>query len=67
MKRRRTWAAVGVTLVAALVLASSILEAVTQRSWAPVWSSGWLPAVVAAAWWPAARTRCWTRARRIVR
>jgi len=42
----------------AVVAVSSIVAAVRQGSWGPLIAVGWLPAVVAATWWPGRRGRC---------
>jgi hypothetical protein len=48
-----------ITAVAvAVVVVSSIVQAVRQGSWGPLIAVGWLPAVVVATWWPGSRGRC---------
>ncbi len=42
----------------AVVAVSSIVAAVRQSSWGPIVAVGYLPAVVAATWWPGTRRRC---------
>jgi hypothetical protein len=49
-------------LVAAFVAVSCVVQAVRQRSWDPVVSVGWIPAVIIASW-PGARRRCLPRRR----
>jgi hypothetical protein len=44
-------------LVAAFVAVSSIVQAISEGSWGPIVSVGWLPAVIVASW-PVARRRC---------
>ena len=44
-------------LAAAFVAVASIVQAVRQGSWAPVIATGWVPAVMVAAW-PATSRRC---------
>jgi len=51
----RTAQVVGLA-VGAIVLASSIALALRQSSWVPIWSVGWLPAVLVAVFYrPAGR------------
>ena len=49
-------------LVAVFIAVSSIVQAISEGSWGPVVSVGWLPAVIVASW-PGARRRClsWRR------
>jgi hypothetical protein len=56
------WFYAGAGLVAVFVAVSSIVQAISQHSWAPIVSVGWLPAVVAASW-PGVSRRClrWRR------
>ena len=57
---------VPVLAIAAFVAVASLVQAVRDDSWAPIWSIGWLPAVlVASIWMPAARKRCWPRLHRL--
>jgi hypothetical protein len=49
-------------LVAAFVAVSCVVQAVRQRSWDPIVSVGWLPAVIVSCW-PGARRRCVRRRR----
>jgi len=44
-------------LVAALIAVSSIVQAISEGSWGPIVSVGWLPAVIVASW-PGAGRRC---------
>jgi hypothetical protein len=55
-----------VLAIAAFVVVASIVQAVRDDSWAPIWSIGWLPAVlVASLWTPASHRPCWPRSRRL--
>ena len=45
------------TGLVAFVAVSSIVQAISEGSWTPIISVGWLPAVIVASW-PAARRRC---------
>ena len=55
-----------VLAIAGFVALASLAQAVRQESWAPIWSIGWLPAVlVASLWTPASRKPCWSRLRRL--
>jgi hypothetical protein len=63
MKSRTRWLLYLVSgLVAAFVAVSCVVQAVWQRSWDPIVSAGWLPAVIVASW-PGARRRCVPRRR----
>lgn len=64
-KRRRT--VVMMTLaIAAFVAVASVVQAIRQGSWAPIWAIGWLPAVlVASLWTPASRRPCRPRLRNL--
>ena len=44
-------------LAVAFVAVSSIVAAISQGSWGPIFSVGWLPAVVVASW-PGVGRRC---------
>jgi hypothetical protein len=44
-------------LAAAFVAVSSIVQAISEGSWGPIISVGWLPAVVVASW-PGVGRRC---------
>lgn len=51
--------------IAAFVAAATVAQAIRQDSWGPIWSIGWLPAVIVAATWTTAGTeRCRPRPRR---
>jgi hypothetical protein len=50
MKPSKRWLYVVAGLVAVLVAAASVVQAIRQGSWAPVISVAWLPAVVVAVW-----------------
>jgi hypothetical protein len=53
--------------IAAFIAVASLVQAVRENSWAPVWSIGWLPAVlVGSLWTPASRTPCGPRLRRLL-
>ena len=62
MKLSKRWLYVVAGLVAVLVAAASVAQAVRQGSWAPVTSIAWLPAVVVAVW-PGSSRRCLSRRR----
>jgi hypothetical protein len=57
MKPSKRWLYVVAGLVAVLVAAASVVQAIRQGSWAPVTSVAWLPAVVVAVW-PGSGRRC---------
>jgi hypothetical protein len=57
---------VPVLAIVAVVAIASVVQAVRQESWEPIWSIGWLPAVlVASVWTPATRRSCGPRLRRL--
>jgi hypothetical protein len=62
MNPSKRWLYVVVGLVAVLVAAASVVQAIRQGSWAPVTSVAWLPAVVVAVW-PGSGRRCLSRRR----
>jgi hypothetical protein len=62
MNPRNRWLYVVASLVAVLVAAASVAQAIRQGSWAPVTSVAWLPAVVVAVW-PGSGRRCRSRRR----
>jgi roadblock/LC7 domain-containing protein len=62
MKPSKRWLYVVAGLVAVLVAAASVVQAIRQGSWAPVTSVAWLPAVVVAVW-PGSGRRCLSRRR----
>jgi hypothetical protein len=67
-KRLSAVVVIPVLAIAAFVAAASVMRAVSQDSWAPIWSIGWLPAVlVASLWGPASREPCWPRLRSLTR
>lgn len=61
MKPWARWMHVITAIVVAVAAVSSIVQAIRQGSWAPLIAVGWLPAVVAAIWWPGTRGWCWPR------
>ena len=61
MKRWARWMYVITACAVTVVAVSSIVQAIRLGSWAPLIEVGWLPAVVAAVWWPGTRGRCWPR------
>jgi len=61
MKPWARWMYVITACAVAVVAVSSIVQAVRQGSWEPIIAVGWLPAVVAAIWWPGKRGRCLPR------
>jgi hypothetical protein len=51
--------AIPVLAFATLILVASVVQAIRQDSWEPIWSIGWLTAVVVASLWtPAWDKRC---------
>ena len=44
-------------MAAAFIAVSSVVAAISESSWAPIISVGWLPAVIVASW-PGVRRRC---------
>jgi len=65
-KRPPTIVMILVLAIAALVALAGVAQAVREESWAPIWSIGWLPAVlVASLWTPASRRPCWPRLRNL--
>jgi hypothetical protein len=55
--RSWAWLYVIAALAALFVAVSSVVQAVSEGSWAPVLSVGWMPAVIVAAWLGACRGR----------
>ena len=54
--------------IAALIACAGVVQAVRQESWEPIWSIGWLPAIVVAMLWtPRSGKSCWTRLRGVAR
>jgi hypothetical protein len=54
--------------IAAFVAAATVLQAVRQDNWGPIWTIGWLPyVVVASLWGPTSRKACWPRVRGLTR
>src|SRR5262249_60574488 len=50
--------------IAALVALATVVQAVRQDSWGPIWATGWLPAVLVAwLWAPGSGKPCWPRLR----
>jgi hypothetical protein len=62
MRSRIVWLSLLAALAAVFVAVATIVQAVRQGSWAPVIATGWVPAVIVAAW-PATCRRCWVRRR----
>lgn len=63
-KRLPAVVVIPVLAIAAFVAVASVVQAVREDSWAPIWSVGWLPAVlVASLWTPASGKPCWPRLR----
>jgi lipopolysaccharide export LptBFGC system permease protein LptF len=60
MRARRRWLVAAAALVAAVVMGSSIAQAVRSGSWDPVMSTAWIPAVFVAIG-PGAHRRCLPR------
>jgi hypothetical protein len=63
MKPWARWMYVITGFAVTIVAVSSMVQAIRQGSWAPIIAVGWLPAVVAATWWPRTRRRCLPRRR----
>jgi hypothetical protein len=57
MKPYTRWFYLFAGLVVVFVAVSSIVAAISEGSWGPIVSVGWLPAVIVAAW-PGAGRRC---------
>jgi hypothetical protein len=57
MRSWTIWLSLIAGLVAVFVAVATIVQAVRQGSWAPVIATGWVPAVIVAAW-PATSRRC---------
>jgi hypothetical protein len=53
----RRWFYVIAGVAVAFAAVSSIVQAISEGSWSPVVSVGWLPAVIVAVW-PGVRRRC---------
>jgi hypothetical protein len=54
--------------IAAVIAVASVVQAIRQDSWGPIWAIGWLPAVlVASLWAPAVDKPCWPRLRGLSR
>jgi hypothetical protein len=65
-KRPPTVVVIPVLAIAAFVALAAVVQAVRRESWAPIWSIGWLPAVlVASLWTPASRKPCGPRLRKL--
>jgi hypothetical protein len=65
-KRPPTIVLIAVLTIAAFVAVATVVQAVRQESWAPIWSVGWLPAVlVASLWTPVSRKPCGPRLRKL--
>jgi len=67
---RRLPAIVAITFlgIAALIACASVAQAIQQDSWEPIWSIGWLPAVVVAVLWaPGSGKPCRPRLRSLAR
>ena len=61
-------AAIPFLAIAVFIAVASVAQAIRQDSWAPIWSIGWLPAVVVASLWvPASGASCWPRLRGLPR
>jgi predicted Na+-dependent transporter len=59
MRPWERWIALIAILAVTFVAVSSIALAIRQASWSPLFSVGWLPAVLVAIW-PGAHRRCIT-------
>jgi hypothetical protein len=63
-RSKRLAVAIPVAAIAAFVAVATVVQAIRQGSWGPIWATGWLPAVVVAwLWTPASRRACWPRLR----
>ena len=61
-------AAIPFLAIAAFIMVATMVQAIRQDTWAPIWSIGWLPAVlVASLWAPASGKSCWPRLRGLPR
>jgi hypothetical protein len=58
MKLGRRWLYVVAGLAAVLVAVSAIVQSVRQDSWSPLFSAGWLAAVIIAVTSPRGTRRC---------
>ena len=66
VKRPPMIVVIAVPAISAFVALASVVQAVRQDSWEPIWSIGWLPAVlVASLWTPASGRPCWPRLRNL--
>jgi hypothetical protein len=64
LKRLPVLALVSLAAIAVFVLVATVVEAVRQDSWGPIWMNAWVPAVlVASLYRPAAGRRCWPLSR----
>jgi hypothetical protein len=60
--------AIPVLAIASVVAVATVVQAVRQGSWAPIWSIGWLPAVlVVSLWSPAPDKSCGPRLRGLLK
>jgi hypothetical protein len=50
--------------VAVFIEIASVVQAIRQESWGPMYATGWLPAVVAASYTSTDVAGCWRRRRR---
>jgi hypothetical protein len=58
MRTRHSRIYVATTLLAVgIVAGAAIAQAIRERSWQPIWSVGWLPAVLVATFGPRRSTR----------
>jgi hypothetical protein len=63
-KRPPTAVVIPVLAIAAFIVVAGVVQAIREESWAPIWSIGWLPAVLVASLWTAAsRKPCRPRLR----
>ena len=66
--RRPAIVAIPFLAVGALIAVASVVQAIRQDSWEPIWSIGWLPAVVVAVLWaPGSGKPCRPRLRSLAR
>jgi hypothetical protein len=67
MQRRFGWVKAATLILAAVLMALTIAQAIRDGSWQPIWGVGWLPAVLVASLSSRRPTaRCRPRSRRRV-
>jgi hypothetical protein len=59
-RSKRLVLAILVVAIAAFVTVATVVQAIRQDNWGPIWAIGWLPAVLVAwLWTSASRRPCW--------